>query len=178
MMVATAQPLEPSKRIVFLERCSAFLKLRGISRPPDAEIDSAARAAMHQLMQVVMKYGRMPVAAQVSAPSYWRSTCPFAAAGATGTMPNRLCFANHVTSPFPRIAPTWALFASTYPEVHLEILMEMRLMDIVASGIDRRCVHLARSPFHGSAAALRSWSPAPSPEIASFLCGGNVDWLA
>jgi len=34
------------------------------------------------------------------------------------------------------IAPVWARFASTYPDVHLEILMEMRPRDIVASGID------------------------------------------
>src|ERR1700688_3125393 len=30
------------------------------------------------------------------------------------------------------IAPVWARFASTYPDVHLEILVEMRPIDIVA----------------------------------------------
>ena len=34
------------------------------------------------------------------------------------------------------IAPVWARFASTYPDVHLEILVEMRPIDIVASGFD------------------------------------------
>jgi DNA-binding transcriptional LysR family regulator len=34
------------------------------------------------------------------------------------------------------IAPVWAQFASTYPDVHLEILMESRPIDIVASGFD------------------------------------------
>src|ERR1700692_3689362 len=34
------------------------------------------------------------------------------------------------------IAPVWARFASTYPDVHLEILVEMRPIDIVASSID------------------------------------------
>src|SRR5580692_13205300 len=34
------------------------------------------------------------------------------------------------------IAPVWARFASTYPEVHLEILMESRPIDIVASSFD------------------------------------------
>ena len=34
------------------------------------------------------------------------------------------------------IAPVWARFASTYPDVHLEILVEMRPIDIVASSFD------------------------------------------
>src|SRR5580693_653271 len=34
------------------------------------------------------------------------------------------------------IAPIWARFTSTYPEVHLEILMESRPIDIVASSFD------------------------------------------
>jgi DNA-binding transcriptional LysR family regulator len=34
------------------------------------------------------------------------------------------------------IAPVWARFASTYPDVHLEILMESRPIDIVASSFD------------------------------------------
>jgi DNA-binding transcriptional LysR family regulator len=34
------------------------------------------------------------------------------------------------------IAPVWARFASTYPDVHLEILIESRPIDIVASSFD------------------------------------------
>src|SRR4029077_1582788 len=34
------------------------------------------------------------------------------------------------------IAPVWAQFASTYPDVHLEILMESKPIDIVASSFD------------------------------------------
>ncbi len=34
------------------------------------------------------------------------------------------------------IAPVWARFASTYPDVHLEILVETRPIDIVASSFD------------------------------------------
>jgi DNA-binding transcriptional LysR family regulator len=34
------------------------------------------------------------------------------------------------------IAPVWARFASTYPDVHLEILVEMRPIDIVACSFD------------------------------------------
>ena len=34
------------------------------------------------------------------------------------------------------IAPVWARFASTYPDVHLEILVESRPIDIVASSFD------------------------------------------
>src|ERR1700733_15108917 len=34
------------------------------------------------------------------------------------------------------IAPVWARFASTYPDVQLEILVEMSSIDIVASGFD------------------------------------------
>ena len=34
------------------------------------------------------------------------------------------------------IAPVWARFATTYPDVHLEILVEMRPIDIVASSFD------------------------------------------
>src|SRR6202047_16173 len=44
-------------------------------------------------------------------------------------------FAGHLAAAAV-IAPVWARFASTYPDVHLEILVEMSPIDIVASSFD------------------------------------------
>ena len=44
-------------------------------------------------------------------------------------------YATHIAAA-AAIAPVWGRFASTYPDVHLEILVETRPIDIVASSFD------------------------------------------
>jgi hypothetical protein len=51
-LTAACQPLPPEKRAVFLERLVAHLDIAGQTRhPTDRDLEIAARAALHGLMQ-------------------------------------------------------------------------------------------------------------------------------
>jgi hypothetical protein len=51
LVMAAAGPLDPHKRIVLMERIVGLLRLQGVHRPTDADVEFAFSRGLRELMQ-------------------------------------------------------------------------------------------------------------------------------
>jgi hypothetical protein len=51
LVLAACQPLAPEKRIVLMERIAAALRIQGIRRPANVDIERPLSKGLHGLMQ-------------------------------------------------------------------------------------------------------------------------------